>query len=62
MLRRDLPRAIAEFESAEAGYRRCRRDGYLPQLHTNHAQALADAGLFDDAECIEPAQRGDVHR
>jgi hypothetical protein len=52
MLRRDLPRAIAEFESAEAGYRAAGASGYLPQLHTNHAQALADAGLFDDADAL----------
>ena len=52
MLQRDLPRAIAEFEQAEAGYVAAGASGYLPQVHANHAQALADAGLFDDAEAL----------
>ena len=52
MLQRDLPRAIAEFEHAEAGYVAAQARGYLPQIHTNHAQVLADAGLLDDAEVL----------
>ena len=52
MLQRDLPRAIAEFESPSLGTSPPRAHGYLPDLHTDHAQALAAAGLFDDAEML----------
>ena len=52
MLQRDLPRAIAEFEVAESAYIAAGANGYLPQVHADHAQALADAGLFDDAETL----------
>ena len=52
MLQRDLPTAIAEFEEAEAGYVASGANGYLPQVHANHAHALADAGLLDDAELL----------
>ena len=44
MLQRDLPRAIAEFEVAETGLVEVGADGYLPRVHADHAQALADAG------------------
>jgi tetratricopeptide (TPR) repeat protein len=49
MLQRDLPRAIAEFEHAEAGLVAAGAAGYLPRVHADHAQALADAGMYDDA-------------
>ena len=52
MLQRDLPRAISEFEDAEAGYVAAGANGYLPQVHTDHAQVLADAALFDDADAL----------
>ena len=52
MLQRDLPTAIAEFEEAEAGYVASGANGYLPQVHANHAHTLADAGLLDDAELL----------
>jgi tetratricopeptide (TPR) repeat protein len=52
MLQRDLPRAITEFEAAEHGYVAGAAGSYLPQVHANHAQVLADAGLFDDAETL----------
>jgi CHAT domain-containing protein len=51
-LQRDLPRAIVEFDSAESGYLAASAEGYLPQVHADHAQALADAGLLDDAEAL----------
>ena len=27
-------------------------NGYLPQVHADHAQVLADAALFDDADAL----------
>ncbi len=59
MLQRDLPRAISEFEDAEAGYVAAGANGYLPQVHTDHAQVLADAALFDDADALD--QPGSRH-
>ncbi len=32
--------------------RRGGADGYLPQVHADHAQVLADAALFDDADAL----------
>ncbi len=51
-LRGDLPGALDEFTRAEAVYRRAKADSMLPRLHADHAQALADAGLFEDADAL----------
>lgn len=52
MKRGDLPGALEQFERAEAGMVAAGADSYLPLLHAEHAQALADAGLLDDAEAL----------
>ncbi len=52
MLQRDLPKAIDEFELAESGFERARSVAHLPRVHADHAQVLADAGLFDDADSL----------
>ena len=62
MLQRDLPRAIAEFDNAEAGLVAAEAAGYLPQVHADHAQALADAALFDDAEALGQSSSRHVDR
>lgn len=51
-LRGDLPTALAEFDRAEDHYNRVNARGLLPRLHADHAQALADAALFDDADAL----------
>ena len=51
-LRGDLPGALDEFTQAESVYRRAKADSVLPRLHADHAQALADAGLFEDADAL----------
>ena len=51
-LRGDLPGALDEFTRAETVYRRAQADSVLPRLHADHAQALADAGLFEDADAL----------
>ena len=48
----DLPTAIREFERAEKGTIAAGAMSYLPQIHAEHALALADAALFDDAESL----------
>jgi tetratricopeptide (TPR) repeat protein len=52
MLQRDLPRAISEFERAEVTLVDIGAVAYLPRVHADHAQVLADAALFDDAETL----------
>ena len=52
MLQRDLPRAISEFDDAETTYVAIGAEGYLPRVHADQAQVLADAALFDDAEAL----------
>ncbi len=49
-LRGDLPGALDEFTRAESLYRRASAESMLPRLQADHAQALADAALFDDAD------------
>ena len=51
-LRGDLPSALDEFERAEVHYHRGNAASFLPRLHADHAQALADAGLFADADAL----------
>ena len=46
----NLPEALDAFASAEDGYRRTGTQSELPRLYANHAEALADANLLDDAE------------
>ncbi len=48
----DLPTAMREFERAEQGMIAAGAMSYLPQIHAEHALALADAALFDDAESL----------
>lgn len=50
--RGDVVGALGRFELAEAGLRRASADSYLPRLHIDHASALADAALFDDADTL----------
>lgn len=52
MLRGDLPSAIAEFERSESRFVGVGARAYLPRLYADHAQALAGAALFDDAEVL----------
>lgn len=51
-LRGDLPGAIREFADAERRHVDGDTHAYLPRLHTDHARALADAGLLDDAAAL----------
>ncbi len=51
-LRGDLPGAIEHFTAAEVMYTRAGDSSMLPRLHADHAQALADAGLFTDADAL----------
>jgi tetratricopeptide (TPR) repeat protein len=46
----NLPEALDAFASAEDGMRRTDSVAELPRLHADHALALADANLLDDAE------------
>ena len=46
----NLPEALDAFSSAEAGYRQTGALSDLPRLLADHASALADANLLDDAE------------
>jgi tetratricopeptide (TPR) repeat protein len=46
----NLPEALDAFASAEDGMRRTDTGADLPRLHADHALALADANLLDDAE------------
>ena len=48
----DLPTAMQEFERAEQGMVAAGAMSYLPPIHAEHALALADAALFDDAESL----------
>ena len=58
MLQRDLPRAISEFDEAETTYVAIGAEAYLPRVHADHAQVLADAALFDDADgLVSPSAR-----
>ena len=52
MLQRDVPRALTEFELAEKTLSEIGADAYLPRVHADHAQVLADAALFDDADAL----------
>jgi len=49
-LQGDLPDAIREFTEAERRHVATDSVSYLPLVHVDHARALADAGLLDDAE------------
>ncbi|MGH9135859.1 MAG: tetratricopeptide repeat protein, partial [Acidimicrobiales bacterium] len=51
-LRGDLPGAISEYVEAEELYTSAHDLAVLPRLHADHAQALADAGLFHDADAL----------
>ena len=46
----NLPEALDAFAAAEDGYRRTGTQSELPRLYADHAAALADANLLDDAE------------
>jgi CHAT domain-containing protein len=46
----NLPEALDAYASAEDGYRLTASQAELPRLHADHALALADANLLDDAE------------
>lgn len=46
----NLPEALDAFAAAEDGHRLTGRLDELPRLHADHALALADANLLDDAE------------
>ena len=46
----NLPEALDAFAAAEDGYRQAGAQSELPRLHADHALALADANLLDDAE------------
>ena len=50
MMHGDVPRALREYEAAEDSFEAVGATSYLPRLFADHAQALADAGLLDDAE------------
>lgn len=45
----DLPGAMQEFAEAERRHVAADTQAYLPRLHADHARALADAALLDDA-------------
>ena len=49
-LRGDLPGALDEFTPRGVALSRGERRSMLPRLQADHAQALADAALFDDAD------------
>lgn len=49
-LRGDLPGALREFVAADQRLKRAGSRVDLPSLQTDHARALADAALWDDAE------------
>ena len=49
-LQGDLPAALREFAEAERWYRKVDPTMDMPRLQTDHARALADAALLDDAE------------
>ena len=46
----NLPEAIDAYVSAEDGYRQTGDHADLPRLYADHASALADGNLLDDAE------------
>lgn len=46
----NLPEALDAFAAAEDGFRRTHTMSDLPRLYADHAVALADANLLDDAE------------
>ena len=46
----NLPEALDAFAHAEDGYRQTGTVAEMPRLHADHALALADANLLDDAE------------
>jgi CHAT domain-containing protein/tetratricopeptide (TPR) repeat protein len=52
MIQGDLPAALDEFEQAEQRHVAAGIETELPRLYADHAQALADAALFDDAEAL----------
>ncbi|WP_117000939.1 CHAT domain-containing protein [Desertimonas flava] len=45
----DLPGAMQEFAEAERRHLAADTQSYLPRLHSDHARALADASLLEDA-------------
>ena len=49
-LQGDLPAALREFAEAEHWHRKVDPTMDMPRLQTDHARALADAALLDDAE------------
>ena len=50
VLEGDLPGALSEFVASEVHFERAGAHTNLPRLFADHAQALADAALFRDAE------------
>ncbi len=48
-LRGDLPGALAEFGAAEVCLQRGGAGSLVPRVHADHAQALSEAGLWDDS-------------
>lgn len=51
-LRGDLPGALAHFSLGEQRFVDAQAESLLPRLHADHAQALAEAGLFEDADAL----------
>lgn len=51
-LQGDLPGAIQHYTEAERHFERAGADSYLGSVNTNHAKALADAGLLVDASVL----------
>jgi CHAT domain-containing protein/tetratricopeptide (TPR) repeat protein len=51
-LQGNLPGALNEFVEAERRHVASESESYLPLIHTDHARALADAGLLEDAEAL----------
>ena len=56
----NLPEAIDAYVSAEDGYRQTGDQADLPRLYADHASALADANLLDDAEHLIDRGRRDL--
>lgn len=51
-LQGDLPGAIQQYTEAERRFERAGADSYLGRVNADHAKALADAGLLDDAASL----------
>jgi hypothetical protein len=51
-LQGDLPVAMAAFADAEIGLSGASARASMPRMLADHAQALADAALFDDADAL----------